>query len=257
MSTSLDESPQGSRSRLPEVIVVAAVLFVIAAALFPAIQRVRETARCMNCVGQYKFFGMDMQEYHRIHGRFPPAYLADRRGQPAHSWRMLLLPWENDPLGKQCRFNEPWDSPHNRALAPGLHIGMSGVYPAYHCPSDRDSDRLDTSYVMVVGKGTISAGPNSVRIEDVTDGLSRTIGLAEMAESGIPWMKPEDLKFDEMSFKINDFSTKCIRSRHPGVANVGMLDCSVKSLNENIDPKVLKALLTIAGGENIPWQLYD
>ena len=67
---------------------------------------------------------------------------------------------------------------------------MSGIYPAYHCGTDGDSNPLDTSYVMVVGKGTVSDGPHSVRRWDVTDGTSQTIYLWEMAESGIPWMAP-------------------------------------------------------------------
>jgi prepilin-type processing-associated H-X9-DG protein len=192
---------------------------------------------------------MDMLNYHELHRSFPPAYLADRSGQAAHSWRVLLLPIEQDALYKQYHFDETWNSPHNRALAPGLHIGMSGVYPAYHCPSDVNSDRLETSYVMVVGKGTISDGPNSVRVDDVTDGTAHTVALAEMAESGIPWMEPRDLKFDEMAFRINDFTTPSVRSRHAGIANVGMFDGSVHVIKEDIDPAALKGLFTIAGGE--------
>lgn len=129
---------------------------------------------------------------------------------------------------------------------------MSGIYPAYHCGTDGDSNPLDTSYVMVVGKGTVSDGPHSVRRWDVTDGTSQTIYLGEMAESGIPWMAPRNLKFDKMSFKLNDFPNQCIRSRYPGIVVVGMLDGSVHCLHEGIDPKVLKAMCTIAGGEPIP-----
>ena len=183
-----------------------------------------------------------MHEYHQINGCFPPEYLTDRNGQPAGdfgawcccNFRMILST-------TNAASTSDGTVPTTARFTPGLAIGMSGVYPAYHCPSDADSDRLDTSYVMVVGKGTISAGPNSVRMEDITDGTSHTIGLAEMAESGIPWIEPRDLKFDDMSFKINDFPNKCIRSRHPGIANVMMMDVSVHSLKEDIDPKVLKA----------------
>ena len=48
--------------------------------------------------------------------------------------------------------------------------------------------------------------------------------------------------------------TQCIRSRHPGVANAGMLDGSVRSIKEDIDPTVLKGLFTIAGGEPFSWE---
>ena len=73
-----------------------------------------------------------------------------------------------------------------------------------------------------------------------------------MAESGIPWMAPHNLKFDAMSFKINDFPKQCVRSRHPGIVVVGMLSGSVHCLHEDIDPKVLKGMFTIAGGEPNP-----
>ena len=55
-----------------------------------------------------------------------------------------------------------------------------------------------------------------------------------------------------MSFELNDFPNQCIRSRYPGIVVVGMLDGSVHCLHEGIDPKVLKAMCTIAGGEPIP-----
>jgi hypothetical protein len=253
MSVSSDELRHGPRPKLRNVIVVLIVLVVFGSALLPGLQRVREAARRSTCIGQFKLIGLPMHDYNSFYGHFPPAYLTNRSGRPTLSWRAMLLPYEEEPgLYNQCRFDEPWDSPHNRALATGLPIGMSGVYPFYHCASDVASDGLDTSYVWIVGKGTVSDGPNWVRIQDVTDGTAHTIYLAEMAESGIPWMAPRDLKFDAMSFKVNDFPNQCMRSRHPGIVIVGTLDGSVHCLHEDIDPKVLKAMCTIAGREPIP-----
>ena len=75
--------------------------------------------------------------------------------------------------------------------------------------------------------------------------------VAEMSDSGIHWMEPRDLKVGEMSFKINDNVRKGIRSQHHGVANAMFADGSVRRLSEDIDPKVLRGLTTIAGGEDI------
>ena len=52
-------------------------------------------------------------------------------GDPAHSWRVLwrMLLMEGDFLSKEYRFDEPWNSLHNKTLAAGLPIGMSGIYP--------------------------------------------------------------------------------------------------------------------------------
>lgn len=193
-------------------------------------------------------FGLALHNYYERNQHFPPAYLADKEDRPAHSWRVLLLQYVGaSPLYDQYHFDEAWDSPHNRALAGGLPIGMSRVYPCYHCASDRDSNKLDTSYVLVVGSDTFSPGPRGRTKEEFTGGTSYTAAVAEMSESGIPWMEPRDLSFDTMSFKINDPKGVGIRSKHPGVVNVQLVDGSVRSLPENTDPEVVKSLFQVSG----------
>jgi prepilin-type processing-associated H-X9-DG protein len=224
---------------------------VVLLLLWPLVQRAREAAWRANCVGELKIMGLAMQTYHDVHGCLPPAYFADKEGRPAHSWRVVLLPaYELTALYEKYRFDEAWSSPHNRAMADGLPIGMSGIVPMYHCPTDRDSDWLDTCYVLVVGPETASPGPTSLRLKDFVDGMSHTIVVAEMSESGIHWMEPRDLNFEDMSFRVNDPRNNCIRSRHPGVANAMFADGTVRSLSEDIDPELLKGLLTPAGGED-------
>ncbi len=104
---------------------------------------------------------------------------------------------------------------------------------------------------MVVGEGTISDGPNSVVLEDVKDGTGCTIAVVETTDSGIPWYEPRDLEFDEMSFKINDEAGGGIQGEHPWGCNVAFCDGSVHCLSEDTPPEILKALFTIAGGEDV------
>ena len=81
---------------------------------------------------------------------------------------MLLLPYlEEEELYKQLRLDEPWDSPHNKAVFDAT------AHAEHFRLSERDSgartdDMKETSYVMIVGPGTISDGPNSVRLNDIT-----------------------------------------------------------------------------------------
>jgi hypothetical protein len=253
MSTSSEHQAIRPSSCLRNIIAVIVILLFLGALLIPAVQNARESANRASCIGQFKFFTLGMLDYYQGQGCFPPAYFASRDGRPAHSWRIMSLFHDIEPLYKQYRFDEPWNSAHNRTIAAGLPVGMSHICPWYHCPCDTESDKLDTSYVWVVGKGTISAGPTSTRIGDITGGTSNTIMVVEMAESGIPWMEPRDLNFDTMSFRINDPVGVGIRSKHPGVAGVGMCDGSVRSIGQDIDPEVVKAMLTIAGGEKVPW----
>jgi prepilin-type processing-associated H-X9-DG protein len=233
------------------------VVIALGAVLWPAVQGAREAARRASCIGQNKFFGGDMYTYHDRNGRFPPAYIADEQGQPAHSWRVLVLQTDMRTLYDRYHFDEAWNSPHNRDLAGGLPIGMSGVCPWYHCATDVGSDRLDTSYVMAVGPETISPGPTSRSMKEITDGTAHTVVVAEMSESGIHWMEPRDLDFEKMSFKINDKEGEGVRSRHPGVAVVAFADGSVQAIREDVDPEVVKALFTINGGESGVRQVYE
>ena len=66
-----------------------------------------------------------MYGYHEMKGHFPPAYVADVQGRPAHSWRVLLLQSGMETLYERYHFDEPWDGPRNRSLANGLPFGMS------------------------------------------------------------------------------------------------------------------------------------
>jgi prepilin-type processing-associated H-X9-DG protein len=218
---------------------VVGVLLVLPASGIP-----REGLRRAQCKKNLRQIGLAMEDYCRQYGCYPPAYTVDKDGNRLHSWRVLLLPFlERRDLYDRLRLDEPWNSPHNLALAEGVLC--------YHCPSDRDSSKLDTSYVMVVGPRTISNGPTSTSLKDITDGTGNTILIVEMSDSGIHWMEPRDLKFDEISFKINDPDGTGIRSKHPGGANVAFCDSSTYWIKDNVDPELLRGLLTRNGGEDV------
>ena len=124
-----------------------------------------------------------------------PAYCTDNAGRRTHSWRVLLLPcMGNETLYKRYDFNKPWGMPRPIALADGLPVGMGGDHPIYHCPVERQSKQLDTSYAAFIGPRGVFARRTTRTLKEITDGVSNTIWLGEMAESGIHWMEPRDLK---------------------------------------------------------------
>ena len=104
---------------------------------------------------------------------------------------------------------------------------------------------------MVVGPKAFSAGSTTTKKEDFTDGTAHTIALVEMSKSGIHWMEPRDLNYDEMSFKINDPNGQGLRSEHPGVVNVLYADGAVRSVRQDVDPQVLKRLFYNLGQEKL------
>lgn len=195
------------------------------------------------CAGNLRRIGLGMQRYHQRHGCFPPAYLTDRSGRPMHSWRVLLLPHlDEQAVYDRYNFDQPWDSPSNRALADLIN-------PVFRCRADRQGQPSETSYVMIVGPGTISEGATATRVADIKDGTSRTIMVVEASDSGIHWMEPRDLRADRISFGISDGTLEGVRSNHRRGAHVLFCDGSVRYLDDKTDPLRLKAMTSVAGGE--------
>jgi prepilin-type processing-associated H-X9-DG protein len=227
---------------------VAGILFfgVAVALLLPAKCSSREAARRAQCTNNLKQIALAMHIYHEKYGCLPPAYVADAKGHPLHSWRVLLLPYlEQGGLYDRLKLDEPWDSPHNHSLLQNEYAAQE-----FHCPSALNP-KDKTSYVMIVGPGTISDGPHSVRLEDIKDGTLYTIMIVEVKDSGIHWAEPRDLTFEGMDFRVKDPGGKGINSDHPTVANVLFADGAVRSISNDIDSKLLKSLITINGKEDV------
>jgi prepilin-type processing-associated H-X9-DG protein len=196
-------------------------------------------------VNNLKQIGVALHSYHDAYGCFPPAYLADRNGRPMHSWRVLILPWlEQKAIYGRYRFDEPWDGPNNRRL-------HDLVVSAYVCPSHPRPGH-STAYVAVVGPQTAWPRAEPSRLEDVDDGADQTILLVEASALSIHWMEPRDLQFDRMSFAFNGPNDPAgLSSDHPGGAHILLVDGAVRFLKAKTAPSWLRALLTVAGGEDV------
>jgi hypothetical protein len=180
--------------------------------------------------------------YHEAFGSFPPAYVADRDGRPMHSWRVLVLPFlEQRAAYDAYNFAEPWDGPNNRKLAD--KIGR------IYLRSGLESDQARaTSFVAVVGPETAWPGAEPLRDRDLGDGTHGTLMVVEVPDGKFFWMEPRDLRFDRMSFRINDGSGRGPGSRLGG-ARVVSADGTVRTLPDGFDPRTLRAMLTANGGE--------
>jgi len=129
--------------------------------------------------------------YHEKFGCYPPQYLLDQQGQPAHSWRVLLLPYLGyDDLYQQYNFDEPWNGAHNRLL-------MDQMPMEYRSPF-LDSDSTISQYVGIVGENTLWQGSTPLRHVDTVD--RKAAGLVwfiECANSDIEWMEPRDVPLEK------------------------------------------------------------
>ena len=233
---------RGLRSLGTAVLILAALFFFW---LLPATQAAREAARRSQCVCNFCGIKLALENYHTTYGSLPPAFVVDAQGRPAHSWRVLILPFlSQSALYEAYDFEEPWNGPNNSKL-------LAQMPSNYVCPSHRDAKAGLTNYVLITGPGTAFPGASTVRYDDITDGTANTILAAETISLDIPWTAPVDLDVRTMSFRLNDRSRPSISSKHPGGANVVFGDGSYRFLTDSAVADDVKALTTIAGGEKV------
>jgi hypothetical protein len=204
-----------------------------------------ERARRAQCANNLKQIALALHSYHEQYGVFPPAYIADASGRPMHSWRILLLPFlEAQSLYDEYDFHEPWNGPNNSKL-------LATMPAVFGCPSQPPTQPNHTNYAVITGPGTMFPGTASVKITDVTDGLSEALMVVEVANVNIPWTAPVDLDVRTMSFQINDLKHPGLSSMHIDGAHVALGDAAVYWLSGDAQAKTLRAATTIAGGEKI------
>jgi hypothetical protein len=194
-------------------------------------------AQAMQSQNNLKQIGLAMHIYHDAQNQLPLPALVDAAGKPLLSWRVAILTYvEEDRLYKQFKLDEPWDSETNKAL-------LAKMPKLYALPGKPKGDPTVTHYQVCAGPGALFEPGKKITFRDVTDGLSNTILAAEAAE-GVPWTKPEDLAFDPQKDppKLGFFKDGY---------TILMGDGSTRRLKKQLDPAVLKALITRAGGEVI------
>jgi prepilin-type processing-associated H-X9-DG protein len=125
---------------------------------------------------------------------------------------------------------------------PTHYLGVAGIGPdAIHLPLDDP-------------KAGVFGNERRVNEKDVKDGLATTLIVMETATDNGPWTaggNPTVRGLDPYrSPYLGDHGQFSSRHR-PRVTNALFADGSVRSLSDAINPQVLEALATIAGGEEV------
>ncbi len=159
-----------------------------------------------------------------------------------HSWRVMLLPFiEQQDLFNRYDFSRPWNSPHNMALADEMP-------EMYAFAGQHYKGLTTTNYLAVVGDQTAWPGAEGRRFPEITDGLNFTILLVENQGANVHWMEPSDLDFNTMSFQINHPEGLGSVFDQPAISTA---DGEVFRIRETTDEQLLRAMLTVDGGEKI------
>jgi type II secretory pathway pseudopilin PulG len=221
-----------------EVIVVIVVLLLLAALLLPATRSASEAARTNSCLNGLKSISLALYNYHDKHGHFPPAYTVDDEGNRLHSWRTLILPYlEEQSLYDSIDLTKSWYDPVNAEA-------RKTFLDCYTCPST-DLEEGTTTYLALVGPNWAFGGETQRSLDEFDDGTSKTILFVEVdTERAVHWMSPFDFNdADGLPFD------KDTQGAHPGFNLAAFADGHIASIPRDVDPDVLRGMLTIAGDE--------
>jgi len=98
-------------------------------------------------------------------------------------------------------------------------------------------------------KGPLKKTTKRFGLGDFSDGTSNTLVFVERA-TPVNWMYPTDITFEEVVKGIG-VSDNGIAFDHNGGCNCAFCDGSTRFLSKDLDPKILRAVLTRAGGEAV------
>ncbi|QDV77214.1 DUF1559 domain-containing protein [Botrimarina mediterranea] len=223
--------------------------------LAPAIVVAQERAKRSSKMNDMKQIILAMHNYHDVRGSLP-TNVVDKDGKPLLSWRVLLLPFlEQETFLKELHLDESWDSPHNlevaKRSAPQVYCrdnreGLTSFLRPVYAGSDLAAARGDIEPIEKPTSGRMCFLQPSETFRDITDGLSKTIMVAEVApEHAVFWTKPDDWEVD-----LEDPLAKLRTDKREGFVT-GYYDGSARFEPFDIDPGLLKKMITKNGGEAI------
>jgi len=214
---------------------------VLAAIMLPAVQQARTAARLTISTTHLHHIGLAAYGFHDVHMEFPPATDQMPEGTAEHSWQTALLPFlEQASLYEAIDLTSEWDDPAN-ADAMGTEVSVY-LNPAAAVPTSAYGISHYAGNEQVLGRTGITI------IHIVTnDGASNTILAGEVSTGFRPWGDPGKLR--DPAAGLGDTPHQF----HGPVFNRTqflMADGSVRTITDDIDPEILKALATPDGHES-------
>jgi len=288
---------------------VIAIIGILVAFLLPAIQAARESARRTQCQNNLKQIGVAVQTHHDTRKQFPMG--RNRIDQFAVSWAFFMLPYMEEsaiyssydskarvdekvnaaamrtpietyacPTRRKAAADRNFDNNDTPPLPDAIGVATLSDYSA-NAGIEHDTGMVggDASAAIFGQYDRTDAGPifsgSRISARQVTDGLSKTMAIAERHLPPVPDNTPPELEHlaigdtaaipgdtPHTSFRgtgkgladgPDDKDRTKFGSAHPGsLVQAVFLDGHVRGVRPDIAIAVLKALSTIGGSELVP-----
>ena len=198
-------------------------------------------------INNLKQIGLALFNYEKSKKQLPSGGTFNQYGEAQHSWETMLLPYMECAEYEPPRKDLPWDHAENVESFKKLIWGFRN-------PGVRGDERVEYSpegYALshYSVNSRVMHGNSSLRAADVKDGLANTILGGEVNANFKPWGDPVNWRdpADGLGTSPEGFGGPW----KYGETNMLFMDGSVRTMSNDVDPQVLKALSTPAGGEDV------
>jgi len=291
-SISEKKSPAGFT--LVELLVVIAIVGILIGMLLPAVQSVRGAARQIACQNKLRQIGLSALNYESAMGHLPPPKLGVGDFNTLGSTFVVLLPYvEQGNRFAQYDLEAPISAPGNLELTsdrldlylcPSMEVHETSGSFGEGSYLINYATKFRPSAIGSVVDGAFNEAPESsrqnyrLRIGAFRDGTSNTIFFGE-TDNSVEWEGASPIPgewgfytwaqgywFNSQSHLEAEFnlvgpvsegdqkSFRSFRSDHVGGAGFCMVDGSTRFVGDSVDPDVLKAAATRAGGETVAFE---
>ncbi|HSG71911.1 MAG TPA: DUF1559 domain-containing protein, partial [Planctomycetaceae bacterium] len=223
---------------------IALLLIVLYGAnlVYHAELEARESARRSSSKNTLRQHGSAFHNYVDVEGVLPPHTTTDPAGAPLHGWYTHLLPYyEQSALHSRVDFGKAWDHPDNAPLF------KTWIETIYYYGVDPDVDPHGFPLMSYSANSQLLRVNSGISFQEITDGLSHTLVVGEISEALPPWGKPGNVRDPALGLKRGPDT---FGGPFKGVTQFSFADGSERSISNEIDPKILKALATPAGGDD-------
>lgn len=234
---------------------------ILAALVLPAVQQARSAARDTQSRNNLKQIGLAIHNAADTMRHFPTGTHpnADLKPEARLSWAADILPMiDLVQLHGKIDFEKGWEDEANLPalqtripvfINPNLPIDGSAKYGLMHYVGiagiGKDAPTLEITHK----RAGIFGYDRVVRFGNIRDGLSNTWMVSEINKDAGPWGAGNKSTIRALTAKPYVNGPDGFGGGVPKKFNILLGDGSVKGISENIDPSVLEALSTIAGGE--------